>query len=356
MAKISVITPVYKVENYLRKCVDSILDQTFKDFELIIVDDGSPDSCGSIADEYVQKDERVRVILKQNGGAPSARNRGIDIAKGEWLYFPDSDDWLEPDYLEALYNTAIKTDAKLVVSGYTMEYFENGVAHSYSVSTPKKNYNSQELVRGNLHNYFDNMMMAVPWNKLYKADYILDNNLRFPELKWDDLHFNMEVIMDIDKVAICSNAGYHFFRSRPGSETTTVFDSMLYKKRKEQFEHIMRVYRHWNIKNREILSVIYGYYASRLVQCVQEISISNISKADKKRMISDILNDKLSYTAIKKGRIESKVLSVAATPMRMHNVSLCIFMGKAIGFVKINMSSLFYKIKSKSVNKAKVIN
>ena len=99
----------------------------------------------------------------------------------------------------------------------------------------------------------------------------------------------------------------------------------------------MRVYRHWNIKNREILSVIYGYYASRLVQCVQEISISNNSKADKKRMISDILNDKLSYTAIKKGRIESKVLSIAATPMRMHNVSLCIFMGKAIGFVKINM-------------------
>lgn len=237
-----------------------------------------------------------------------------------------------------------------------MEYFENGVAHSYSVSTPEKNYNSQQLVRGNLHNYFDNMMMAVPWNKLYKADYILDNNLRFPELKWDDLHFNMEVIMDVDKVSICSNAGYHFFRSRPGSETTTVFDSMLYKKRKEQFEHIMRVYRHWNIKNREILSVIYGYYASRLVQCVQEISISNNSKADKKRMISDILNDKLSYTAIKKGRIESKVLSIAATPMRMHNVSLCIFMGKAIGFVKINMSSLFYKIKSKSVNKAKVIN
>ena len=86
------------------------------------------------------------------------------------------------------------------------------------------------------------------------------------------------------------------------------------------------------------------------------MSISNNSKADKKRMILDILNDKLSFMTIKKGRIESKVLSIAATPMRMHNVSLCIFMGKAIGFVKINMSSLFYKIKSKSVNKAKVIN
>ena len=102
MAKISVITPVYKVENYLRKCVDSILNQTFKDFELIIVDDGSPDSCGSIADEYAQKDERVSVIHKQNGGAPSARNRGIDIAKGEWLYFPDSDDWSLISILERI--------------------------------------------------------------------------------------------------------------------------------------------------------------------------------------------------------------------------------------------------------------
>ena len=92
------------------------------------------------------------------------------------------------------------------------------VQHTATVfKTPEKNYNSQELVRGNLHNYFDNMMMAVPWNKLYKADYILGNNLRFSRVKVDDLHFNMEVIMDIDKVAICSNAGYHFFRSRPGS-------------------------------------------------------------------------------------------------------------------------------------------
>ena len=93
MPKISVITPVYKVENYLRKCVDSILEQTFSDFELFIVDDGSPDGCGKIADEYEKKDSRVHAIHKENGGAPSASNAGIEKATGEYYYFPDSDDW-----------------------------------------------------------------------------------------------------------------------------------------------------------------------------------------------------------------------------------------------------------------------
>ena len=351
MCKISVITPVYKVENYLKKCIDSILSQTISDFELFIVDDGSPDSCGAIADEYALMDPRVKVIHKENGGAPSARNEGIKEASGEYLYFPDSDDWLEPTYLEELYDCAKRTNAQLTVSGYTMEYYEGGKNLAYAVRPSEENYYNKQLVRGNVHQYFDNMMMAVPWNKLYKADYIKKSNLLFPNLKWDDLHFNMEVIMDIDSVAICNSAGYHFFRSRPGSETTTVFDGMLYKKRKEQFEHILKVYRHWDVKNREILSTIYGYYAARLVQCVQEIAISNSS--DKQGLIGEILDDKVSSYAIKYGKIDSKLLSIAVIPMKLKNVSMCILVGKIMGFVKINMASTFYMLKSKSVNKAR---
>lgn len=352
MCKISVITPVYKVEKYLNKCIDSILNQTFTDFELFIVDDGSPDRCGQIADEYAKKDSRVRVIHKSNGGAPSARNAGIVKASGEYLYFPDSDDWLEPNYLEQLYNTAIRTGANLVVSGYTMEYYENNSNQTYQVSVPEKNYATQKEVRNNLHQYFDNMMMAVPWNKLYKADYIRDKGLLFPDLKWDDLHFNMEVIMDIESVAISSSSGYHFFRSRQGSETTTVFDGHLYEKRKEQFEHIMKVYEHWGITDNEIMSVIYGYFAARLVQCVQEIAISN--SKDKKQLVENIFNDDLCSRAFKYGKIESRLLSIAAAPMRKKNVGMSIFVGQCIGFVKVHMSALFYKLKSTSVNKAVV--
>ena len=352
MPKISVITPVYKVEKYLRKCVDSILNQTFSDFELFIVDDGSPDSCGEIADEYEKKDSRVHVIHKENGGAPSARNAGMQKATGEYFYFPDSDDWLEPNYLEELYDCAIKTGAELVVSGYTMEYYESGSAQSYKVSVEEKNFSSQALVRENLHNYFNNMMMAVPWNKLYKANYIREHGLLFPDIKWDDLHFNMEVIMDITSVAISGSSGYHFFRSRQGSETTTVFDGRLYGNRKEQFKHILAVYKHWGVRNPDVSQVIYGYYAGRLVQCIQEISISD--SKDKKQLVSEILNDKLSRKAFKTGKIDSKLLSIAAIPMRGGNVMMSIAVGKMIGFTKIHMSSLFYKLKSTTVNKASV--
>lgn len=352
MCKISIITPVYGVENYLEKCIDSILKQTFRDFELIIVDDGSPDRCGEIADKYKEKDKRVKVIHKKNGGAPSARNIGIEEAQGEYFYFPDSDDWLEDNYLELLYKQAIETNAQLVISGYAMEYYENNKYHTYLVLPEEKQFLEQNKVRYNLHHYFDNMMIAVPWNKLYKASYIIDNQLRFPDLKWDDLHFNMEVIKNIEMVAISSAAGYHFFRSRKGSETTQVFDDMLYEKRKEQFEHILKVFKYWKIKNADILSIIYGYYASRLIQCIQEVAISSKSKKEQKELIAQILKDPLSKKAFKYGKINSGYLKILVIPAKINNVTLCFFIGKVIGFIKIHMPSLFYYLKAKSVNKA----
>lgn len=122
MPQISVIVPVYKVEPYLHRCVDSILAQTFTDFELILVDDGSPDNCGAICDEYAAKDERVRVIHQKNGGLSAARNAGIDWAfansDSAWLAFVDSDDWVHPQYLEKLYRAAAESGVKLAVCAY----------------------------------------------------------------------------------------------------------------------------------------------------------------------------------------------------------------------------------------------
>lgn len=117
MPKISVIVPVYKVEKYIHRCVDSILNQTFTDFELILVDDGSPDSCGAICDDYAAKDSRVVVIHQENGGLSTARNAGIDWAfansDSEWLTFIDSDDWIHQECLELLYNSALTHDVQI---------------------------------------------------------------------------------------------------------------------------------------------------------------------------------------------------------------------------------------------------
>ncbi|HEY8803664.1 MAG TPA: glycosyltransferase, partial [Clostridium sp.] len=100
---ISIIVPIYKVEVYIRNCVDSILNQTYKNLEIILVDDGSPDNCGNICEEYSSKDKRIKVIHKKNGGLSSARNAGLDIASGEYIGFIDSDDWIEGDMYESLY-------------------------------------------------------------------------------------------------------------------------------------------------------------------------------------------------------------------------------------------------------------
>ena len=122
MPEISVIVPVYKVEKYIHRCIDSILNQTFRDFELIMVDDGSPDNCGAICDEYAAKDNRVVVIHQENGGLSAARNAGIDWAftnsNSEWLNFIDSDDWVHPEYLQKLYDAAKCNNVSVSVCGF----------------------------------------------------------------------------------------------------------------------------------------------------------------------------------------------------------------------------------------------
>lgn len=121
MPQISIIVPVYKVENYLHKCLDSILAQTFTDWECILIDDGSPDNSGKICDEYAEKDSRFRVIHQENAGVSAARNAGLNVAQGEWITFVDSDDWVERNWLEELYKIAVHNDVDVVECGYWRE-------------------------------------------------------------------------------------------------------------------------------------------------------------------------------------------------------------------------------------------
>ena len=124
MAKISIVVPVYKVEKYLYRCVKSILEQTFFDFDLVLVDDGSPDSCGELCDEYAATDKRIQVIHQKNGGLSAARNSGIELclknSDSEWITFIDSDDWVHPRYLELLYEAAIETGLSAVLVNFPL--------------------------------------------------------------------------------------------------------------------------------------------------------------------------------------------------------------------------------------------
>ncbi|MCQ4948498.1 glycosyltransferase family 2 protein [Bittarella massiliensis (ex Durand et al. 2017)] len=214
---ISIIVPVYKVEAYLDRCVQSILNQTFSDFELILVDDGSPDRCGQMCDVYAQGDRRVRVIHKKNGGLSDARNAGIDAARGEYLGFVDSDDEIAPDMYESLYRLLQEGDADLSVCGLC-DYFADGTAIPQAKQELKGVFAAEEAL-GEVLRGQSISVNAV--NKLYKKN--LFDGIRFPVGKTTEDGFIMvKLVAKTERVAVDTAVKYRYWR-REGSITTGSF-------------------------------------------------------------------------------------------------------------------------------------
>jgi glycosyltransferase involved in cell wall biosynthesis len=172
---ISIIVPVYKVEPYLRKCIDSILNQTFTDFECILINDGSPDNCPAICDEYAEKDSRIVVIHQKNSGVSAARNAGLDIARGEWIGFVDSDDWCDPGMFNFLLENAKKNKADISICGYR-EIKDNKI-----IKKSKKRFDTLINSRNAIIKLFSNGYYdGYSWNKLVnKRLFDKNDNLRF---------------------------------------------------------------------------------------------------------------------------------------------------------------------------------
>lgn len=178
---VSIIVPIYNVESYLKRAVDSILGQSYTDIEVILVDDGSPDNCGKICDEYAKQDERVKVIHKENGGLSDARNAGLDVAKGEYIAFVDSDDYIDPDFIRNLYGYLIKEKADVAMCSY--EEVGTDKEMPEHISDKASEVCSRDRLLSNMYdaNHQDATYFIVAWNKLYKAS--LWKDIRFPKGK-----------------------------------------------------------------------------------------------------------------------------------------------------------------------------
>ncbi len=202
--KISIIIPIYKAEKYLHKCVDSILSQTFKDFELLLIDDGSPDNSGKICDEYAAKDSRIRVFHKKNGGVGSARQFGLDNAFGEYTINADPDDWVEVTMLEELYKKAKENDSDVVMCDYWIEYQSQQKLCKLNITDTSCNGLIRRLVSGSLHGSL--------CNKLIRRDFITSNNIRFAKGLniCEDLTMCLMVLNHGAKVEYLDSAFYHY--------------------------------------------------------------------------------------------------------------------------------------------------
>lgn len=195
MIKYSFVLPVYKVEKYLSKCIDSILNQRVTNFEIILIDDGSPDNCPKICDDYAQKDERVKVIHKTNSGVSETRNRGLQEAKGEYVLFVDTDDYVEDDYLEIIDKNI--SDNDMLVFGYKNVY-KNKVTNGFS----EENILDKEEAQRYLVE--DSKFCGYLWNKVFKNSVIKEKNIQFdPSISMcEDLLFCYQYINNIEKVKL----------------------------------------------------------------------------------------------------------------------------------------------------------
>lgn len=207
-ALISIIVPVYKVEKHLARCIDSILTQTYTNLEIILVDDGSPDSCGMICDHYAETDGRIKVLHKENGGVGYARNSGLDICSGDFIMFVDSDDWISTDAVRSLYERIVSDGSDMAV-GRHVDFYEDGHTDATFSSWMKDCVMTTKDV---LISVKDPVFVPVaPWGKLYKCE--IFEKIRYPSLNCgEDLMIYPLILDQCEKISVVDREIYYYFQ------------------------------------------------------------------------------------------------------------------------------------------------
>lgn len=203
---ISVIIPVYNVKEYIHRCVDSVLVQTYQNLEIILVDDGSTDESGIICDELAQKDNRIKVIHQENGGLSAARNTGMLHATGEWISFIDSDDWIEHQFMEILLKEALQNNCDIVGCKFR-KVLQKEAAITLNTEYEKNIYEFQDIMSA----LIDDKIRQVVWNKLYRRDLV--KGILFEVGKYhEDEFWSYQVLANVDKYVECKYEGYNYFQ------------------------------------------------------------------------------------------------------------------------------------------------
>lgn len=260
--QISVIVPVYNAEKYLRRCIESILTQTFTDFELLLIDDGSKDNSLHICEEFAKNDSRIRVFHKKNGGVSSARNVGLDNINGKWLAFIDSDDIIEQDYL---YNLIIKSDeVDFVICGYKQIGKQNKIViyHEaiYDMNSKKEMsfFDKSELEAQSL--------FYCPWRKLYKSDIIKKHNIKFETniFLGEDTCFIISYINYVNKIRTIKSTSYTYELPYNPNKYSMNFDE--FESHIETFDsYLSTLERYKDLKFNKIRAMMYGVYLSKYI-------------------------------------------------------------------------------------------
>lgn len=296
--KISIIVPIFNVEFYLERCINSILNQQFIDFELILVNDGSIDNSLKVCRKYEKIDRRIRVIDKENGGVSSARNLGIKLARGEFISFIDADDKILPNYFTTFYNMARKENCDVIVAGYKLSNCDKEIIPNFKKNTVLSG-SDFILTNNKVHTCND---LCFPWRYFYRLNIINKNNIRFDEniSIGEDTVFNMEVILKSNRVMGIDQVVYQYTIDNPDSAMRAKYKPKLESSLVLQYEKRYQLSKEFNlINNSDYSSDMANYYIKNILNMIIN-NIKSSSSENKHKDIRRIINHDMFRRSFRK--------------------------------------------------------
>lgn len=343
--------PVYKVENYLRAAVESLLKQTFTDYEIILVDDASPDASGAIADALAQEHACVRVIHKpQNEGLSMARNTGVEQVTGRYVMFMDSDDTVEPTLFADVVASLEKNPAQVVVFGLVEDYYDASgqLHHSVPVSYESdKLLATPEALRGEIIHLEEKTLYGYAWNKFYDVTYLKGIGLRYEVITLiEDIQFNVKFFMDIQRVNILSCTPYHYNKRLDGS-LTNKFVPDYFGLHRQRVKLLYEQYIYWNRMTDEVRQILGNIYVRYIFSALQRNcdKRAGMTHNDRKQFMRELYQDSLFQELISNAQGSGWVVHMLAGWLKGRHTSLCLLGGRGIYLIKNQLPMVFAKAK-----------
>lgn len=296
---VTVVVPVYNVEKYLNRCIESIVNQTYKNLEIILVDDGSPDNCPQMCDEWAEKDNRIKVIHKENAGAGMARNTGLEAASGNYILFVDSDDYIDLKTVEKCIDSLKKTDADVVMFG-RFSVSADGTLKETPVVTDKFYFSGNQVINDILSGLFvhERGIGISSCNKVYSLQLIREKNIKFKserEILSEDAIFNLELFAYVKAVTIIPESFYYYFKnensfSRSYKEDLQKLNNIFLKK----CISLCKEYGYGN----QIINRIRARYHIYALAGMKQIEFCDFSKEQKKELLNNFFKDEVLHKSI----------------------------------------------------------
>lgn len=348
----SIVMPAYGVEKYIERAIQSILKQTFQEWEILVIDDCSPDKSAEIAENYAKKDSRIQVLHHtENKGLSMARNTGTEAASGEYIWYMDPDDYVEADLLERVKQSLEKNPAEVVMFGLVEEYYDQAgkLDYTHTICPEEVLYDDQEQLRKAVIRLEQQTLYGYAWNKIYNLTYLRQHQFAFEKVTLiEDIVFNVQYFRDIQRLNLLGCAPYHYGK-RMNTNLTNKFVPEYFALHRRRIQMLYEQYLYWDMcteEVRRVLGSLYGRYILSALErnCDRRAQMTNI---DRYRWCKSLFGQKLFRELIPCAKAEdSKALAIALFFLKKKQALLCLVMGRGVHIIRSGMPMLYSKVKS----------